>query len=167
MRVFLYTSIVITFWNSLFSPHKEVGYSKDFLYIVNFILIEEGSQYSNDPDDRGGATKFGVDQRSHPNVDIKNLTRDQAIAIYWEEWNKDAAENLPSLLKYVYFDSCINCGSHQANLFLNRSNKDTSKYFKLRTAFYHNLPKIHPNDIKFVKGWDSRTNDLKLFLGVK
>jgi lysozyme family protein len=31
-----------------------------------------------DPDDPGGLTKFGIDQRSHPTVDINALRLEQA-----------------------------------------------------------------------------------------
>jgi lysozyme family protein len=49
--------------------------------------IEGG--YSNDPDDDGGETNFGISKRSYPDLYIKSLTFDQACVIYERDfWNK-------------------------------------------------------------------------------
>lgn len=53
----------------------------------DIINVEGG--LTNDPSDPGGLTKYGIDQRSYPTVDILNLTVDQAIDIYERDyWNK-------------------------------------------------------------------------------
>ncbi|MGO9606886.1 MAG: glycoside hydrolase family 108 protein [Candidatus Binataceae bacterium] len=61
------------------------AYSYAFLDAVVPLLDVEGG-YVDNPEDPGGETKFGISARYHPGVDIKNLTRDEAIAIYWSEW---------------------------------------------------------------------------------
>ena len=43
--------------------------------IIEITLHHEGG-YVNDPKDPGGETNFGVAKRSHPDVDIKNLTKE-------------------------------------------------------------------------------------------
>ena len=43
--------------------------------IIKVVLHHEGG-YVNDPQDPGGETNFGIAKRSHPDVDIKNLTED-------------------------------------------------------------------------------------------
>ena len=45
------------------------------------ILGSEGG-YVNDPRDSGGETKYGIAKKFYPNLDIKNLTVEQAKAIY-------------------------------------------------------------------------------------
>ncbi len=45
-------------------------------------IIELEGGYSNDPDDRGGETNFGISKRSYPHIDIKNLTAQGAMTIY-------------------------------------------------------------------------------------
>ena len=45
--------------------------------IIEVVLHHEGG-YVNDPKDPGGETNFGIAKRSHPDVDIKNLTKDGA-----------------------------------------------------------------------------------------
>jgi lysozyme family protein len=54
------------------------------------VLVHEGG-YSSDASDPGGETNFGIAKRSHPEVDIKNLTVDQAKEIYRKDyWQFDA-----------------------------------------------------------------------------
>lgn len=56
-----------------------------FLKAIEEVLANEGG-YVDDPDDPGGETKFGISRRSYPDLDIPNLTRDEAIAIYYRDW---------------------------------------------------------------------------------
>jgi lysozyme family protein len=59
----------------------------DFIPAVEFILKpgHEGGLVE-DPGDPGGLTNFGISQRSYPHLDIRNLTRDQAIGIYLRDF---------------------------------------------------------------------------------
>ncbi len=55
----------------------------DFDTAVTKTLIHEGgSRVTDDPDDRGGLTRYGISQRSYPDLDIRNLTEDQAKEVY-------------------------------------------------------------------------------------
>jgi lysozyme family protein len=63
-----------------------------------------------DPDDPGGTTKFGIDQRSHPGVSIAALTLDQAKAIYLADWQRLPCEQLPRPLGELLFDIAQNGG---------------------------------------------------------
>lgn len=52
---------------------------------IPLILLHEGEEYTNDPDDAGGPTKWGVTIPDIPGataVTIMNLTREQACEIY-------------------------------------------------------------------------------------
>lgn len=76
-----------------------------------YIFDVEGG-LCNDPGDPGGLTNFGIDQRSHPNVDIRNLTQDGAKAIYLAAyWRPNHCDDIPWPLCLYYFDSCVNEGS--------------------------------------------------------
>ena len=82
--------------------------------IIEVVLHHEGG-YVNDPDDPGGETNFGVAKRSHPDVDIANLTKDGAKEIYKEHyWNKNKVESLSEELRHIYFDMCVNQGRGRA-----------------------------------------------------
>jgi lysozyme family protein len=52
---------------------------------ITFVLENEGG-YSNDANDPGGETNFGISKRAYPEIDIKNLTREGAIAIYQRDY---------------------------------------------------------------------------------
>ena len=52
----------------------------DFNDIIEVVLHHEGG-YVNDPVDPGGETNFGIAKRSHPDVDIANLTKEGAKEI--------------------------------------------------------------------------------------
>lgn len=49
------------------------------------LLGHEGG-YVNDPRDPGGETNFGLTKRTFPELDIKSLTREEAIAVYKAEY---------------------------------------------------------------------------------
>jgi|GEM_PF-1167975 len=46
--------------------------------------------WHDDPDDAGGVTKYGIAQKYHPGIDVKNMTRDQAKELlraeYWKRY---------------------------------------------------------------------------------
>ena len=83
---------------------------QEFFEIVNHTLEEEGG-YVNDPTDKGGETNFGISKRAYPDVDIFNLTEDDAIDIYWEDyWVRGKCDKVPAKLQAIYFDMCVNFG---------------------------------------------------------
>jgi lysozyme family protein len=87
---------------------------KSFGTIINAILKNEGG-YVFDKDDPGGETKFGISKKSHPEIDIKNLTIDGALDIYRRlYWNPSKAEKLMPELRYQYFDMVVNAGQPSA-----------------------------------------------------
>ena len=53
--------------------------------IIEKVLEHEG-KYSNDSDDLGGETNFGITKRFYPDIDIKNLTKEEAIDIYYKDY---------------------------------------------------------------------------------
>jgi len=82
--------------------------------IIEVVLHHEGG-YVNDPDDPGGETNFGIAKRSHPDVDIANLTKDGAKEIYKEHyWDRNKVESLSEDLRHIYFDMCVNQGRGRA-----------------------------------------------------
>ena len=60
----------------------------EFNEIIEKVLEHEGG-YVNDKDDLGGETKYGITKRFYPNLDIKNLSREQAKEIYKKEFTKE------------------------------------------------------------------------------
>jgi len=85
---------------------------------IELIGIEGG--YVNDPTDRGGETKYGISKRSYPNLDIRNLSLQDAKEIYYRDfWQVNGLDNI---LKYEVaaelFDTGVNMGVGIASRFL-------------------------------------------------
>lgn len=80
--------------------------------IVKTLAREGGSRFTDDPNDHGGATKYGISQRSYPNLDIRNLTEQQAREIYkrdfWDRIRGDEVTSQP--VAEIVFDTCVNMG---------------------------------------------------------
>lgn len=93
----------------------------DFETAVNHILRYEGVD-SDDPLDRGGRTRFGIAQASHPDIDVPNITIEEAKDIYRADyWVKARCEDLPALLRFPMFDAAVNSGVKTATAMLQRA----------------------------------------------
>ena len=85
------------------------------------LLGHEGG-YSNLVEDKGGETNWGISKRSYPNVDIKNLTMNQAGAIYKSDfWDRLQCDSLPERVAFQLFDAGVNSGIRQATKWLQRA----------------------------------------------
>ncbi len=74
------------------------------------VIGEEGG-YIDDAQDPGGETKFGISKRSYPDLDIKNLTLDDAKAIYQKNyWQPMRGDDLPPKIAFQVFDFAVNAG---------------------------------------------------------
>lgn len=154
--------------------NKEDLQKSDFYKAVEFVLRHEGF-YSNDSLDPGGETKFGISKRAYPKLDIKNLTRDEAIDIYkLDFWDKLPSE-LPAPIHCVLFDCAVNTGIGRAIRILQTAIKASpdgkwgrfsqfalnkmpvndvlTKFATERIMFYSALSTFD----RFGKGWVNRT----------
>jgi lysozyme family protein len=92
------------------APQPAASYSPQFNAAVTLVLEEEG-YLSEDSRDPGGTTAYGISQAAHPDIDVKNLTRDGAIRLYWERyWLKFHCDRLPYALAAVVFDGVVQHG---------------------------------------------------------
>lgn len=148
--------------------------------IDEIIAAEGNASVTNDPDDSGGLTKFGISAVSHPHLDILSLTREQARAIYEDEYLKkpgiDQIE--PAFLRDNVLDFAVNCGipvairTLQLLLGVERDGQigpDTlaaiaatdakvlnNKLCAARESYYFSLAQAHPKNRKFLRGWRAR-----------
>ncbi len=130
--------------------------NKNFSVALDFVLKWEGG-YSNDPNDPGGETNFGISKRSYPNEDIKNMTKERAIKIYYENyWLKQKCNELPFPINFCVFNCGVNCGRATAkSLYL--ASKGNWKDFLLRQIeYYANLEGAK----YYLRGWINRTISL-------
>lgn len=85
---------------------------------VDLILDAEGGE-TDDPNDLGGHTRYGISQAAHPDVDVGTLTREGAIQIYLTEyWDAMSCEDIPWPLSLFVFDCAVNQGKVTATKFL-------------------------------------------------
>ena len=85
------------------------------------IISAEGG-YVNDSTDPGGETNFGISKRAYPNVDIKNLTLEQAKLIYKNDyWDKVRGDEISYPLNLFMFDCAVNQGVSVAIILLQKS----------------------------------------------
>ena len=86
-------------------------------------IIEETVQteggFVNDPLDAGGATNFGITQKTFSDFigrsatadEIENMALEAAVEIYFENfWKKNKVERLPEPLQHHYFDCLVQHG---------------------------------------------------------
>lgn len=118
--------------------------------ILPFTLHEEGG-YSKDRNDPGNwtggkvgagvfkGTKYGIAANSHPNLDIKNLTLDQACNIYWNEYMPAWCRDLDPALCMVIFDCNVNCGSGKGRKVLAVAQKASGLLAQVKAASAANL----------------------------
>ena len=90
--------------------------------------------YTNDPDDPGGETKYGISKRYHPDVDIKALTQSDAVGIYVKKyWDRYQVSKIPRSYRMIYFDMLVNPGPAAAGKILQRAlNHKYPKWEKLK-----------------------------------
>ena len=55
-------------------------------YIFILVILEHEGGLVNDKDDFGGFTNMGITRRRYPDLDIKNLTANQAKQIYYDDF---------------------------------------------------------------------------------
>lgn len=90
-----------------------------FIEAFNKTLGHEGG-YVNDPTDPGGETKWGISKRAYPNVNIKNLTVEQAQKIYLKDyWRKCKLNGVDDQeVAEQIFDVAVNSGTKRAGLMI-------------------------------------------------
>lgn len=151
----------------------------------DWILKWEGTVFENDPDDPGGATKFGIDQRSHPKENIRALTKERAAEIYWDEyWTRCRAHEMPAKVGEVVANIAVNAGHGRASKWLQAATGQTqdgsigpktmqaallADHTQLAKALLDRT-EVHYRSIakgslaKFLRGWLNRNNDLRTFI---
>ncbi|HNP80149.1 MAG TPA: glycosyl hydrolase 108 family protein [Nitrospira sp.] len=83
----------------------------EFEQAVQVVLSLEGG-LSQHPADRGGVTKYGISQRSHPDLDIAALTEADAKALYRGEYWHPLFDRITDQAKASkIFDLCVNLGT--------------------------------------------------------
>lgn len=79
------------------------------------IVLEKEGLLSDDPRDNGGLTKYGISQKAYPGLDIRGLTRADAIEIYRRDyWRAVRGDDLAWAFALPLFDCAVNQGQGTA-----------------------------------------------------
>lgn len=129
-----------------------------FLLYINRLLESEGG-YSADRTDPGNwtggrvgvghlkGTNWGIAAASYPNLDIKALSRDDAINIYKRDfWDQCHADLLPSAVAFSALDGAVNSGCVRSIQWLQESAgvADDGKWGPFTEAA---IKRADPNDL--------------------
>lgn len=82
-------------------------------------------------------TKFGISANSYPNLDIKNISREQADKIYFEDfWLRAGCNKLLWPYCLFAFDTAINFGATTADIWLDQAAGNPFVFLALRLKGY-------------------------------
>lgn len=145
------------------SPRKEVN---SFESALDFVFRWEGG-LSNDKDDRGGLTKYGISLKAYPDLDIRSLTLEQAKDIYLHDyWLAAGCNNMIWPTSLIIFDLAVNSGVKAAKLAYSKYGEGPVELIKYRRDRYEKIVKKNPSQKKFLKGWLNRMDDLQKVCGL-
>lgn len=149
---------------------------------VQTTLVAEGV-LSDNPNDHGGLTKYGITQATwaaywHKKmghnqgdtlpVSVRDITRDQAINFYFSEfWLAGGMDKMPAEIAPAVFDFAVNSGlrratayyallklqGHEQGVALRRARNN---YVAMRGRFLMNICQRDHSQITFVEGWFNR-----------
>jgi len=121
------------------------------------VLDREGRAYEHTPGDAGGETKYGICKRDHPNLDIKNLTEQQATDIYFRDyWAPLNCDSYDDKLALAVFDTSVNNGKETAALLIAKFNGKPftmQDFLFKRLRVYMNIVQAKPKNMKFLMDW--------------
>lgn len=144
---------------------------ENFEKALEFLFPSEGG-YVNNKKDRGGPTNMGITQTTLNSYrkrkglaykDVKNITRDEAKAIYYDDyWKVSGADKISDPnMAVAMFDTAVLHGPETAKIFYNQSNGDLNKFLEIRQKSYDKIVANDPEQKIFYNGWNNRVNNLR------
>jgi lysozyme family protein len=184
-----------------------VAYSEKFLRAFKFSILGWEAVYASGHDgdprfvvpenvagDPGGVTKFGIDQRDHPSLDVRMLTLEQAQEVFHDgtrdlhghleggEWSRIRGDDLKDDWATALFDCSVNPGMvsvHWAQEIIGEYSDGKVGPLTIAAINRSGDKELHalllrrdlyyttrgPRFNKFKKGWHDRNTALKGLLG--
>ena len=170
---------------------------KSFAAALPLILQYEGG-FTDNPLDHGGRTNKGIIQRVYdmyragkglPIQSVEFIGDSEVSDIYYTMyWLAGSCDKISYPINIVHFDTCVNCGTHQAAHFLQRTvgakddgnvgpktlqsvsdflnaRKDiVHTYLQQRSNFYYAIVDHDPSQRVFIKGWQNRIDKLNKYV---
>lgn len=127
-------------------------------FYKSFIAPHEGGL--NPSDMNGSPTNMGFNQKANPDINVKNLTPDQAAQRFATNYyGPSGAANLPPALAAVHADTYF-INPKVATSILAQSGGDPQKYMQLRQSWMQNMVQNNPAAAPYAKAWAQRNTDL-------
>lgn len=144
-----------------------------FKKALRFVLNREGG-YSNNPNDKGGATNKGITQniynaylkrKGRPTRDVRNITDAEVEDIYYSSyWLGAGCEKMSPVFAVVCFDTAVNMGVGRVKPFLQEAQyMDVDTFILARIRKYNEFAKT-PSQRTFLHGWLNRVFALVDFI---
>lgn len=128
----------------------------DRFFQLTVMDFEGGSKTTNDPDDPGGLTKYGISQKAYPNEDIATLSLERAKALYKRDyWDKVGGDEVAYPWDMIMADAAVNCGVSRAVHFKEEASSPEGFHME-RLYYYKSLVDKKPNMQKYFRGWVNR-----------
>lgn len=126
-----------------------------------FLAGAEGGYNPKDPMS-GAPVNFGIDQRANPDINVKDLTQDQAKQLMLERyWKPSGADQIQDpALQAIHADTAINMGVGASKQLLQASGGDPEKYLQLREKRYREIGG------PVLDGWLRRNDNLRQYTGL-
>ncbi len=126
--------------------------------IINYEIDHiEGASPIATKDNNGYLVKYGINQKENPDVDVKNLTREQAVDIYKKKyWDKASISKLSPEMQAAAFDTVVNHGISGGGNLIAQAGGDVSKLHDLRLSEYKRLNASGKSEYANLAAWENR-----------
>lgn len=140
-------------------PPKDFG---GFNGVVKSLIDNrEGTKLVLKDGKSGKPAKFGINQAANPDIDVANLTRPQAEALYKARyWDAIGADNLAPATAVVAFDTAVLQGVEVAKRLLKTTGGDPQAMINGRRTMLMQLAANDPAHAKELPGWMNRLDKL-------
>ena len=153
------------------SDNKYEDYNETFDEMLNHVYDFEGG-YSNNPNDNGGPTNYGIiqstydawnEKNGYPCKDVSEITKEEAKQIYYDDFfvasgAKEYYDAGNKAYAYVLFDTAINHGVGTAEEFDQQAKGDVDSFMEIRKQEYIAIVDNNPSQAEFEYGWQNRWN---------
>lgn len=131
------------------------GGDGSFESIIPRLLQREGGFVAQDGSS-GAPANFGINQRANPDIDVRNLTQEQAAEIYRDRyWNPVVQAGVPPEAREAVFDFAVNAGPRRAIQMWNDAGGDIGRFNESRLSFYRRLPDYN----RYGPAWERRVQE--------
>lgn len=126
-------------------------------------LIEREGGYKASDGKSGAPVKFGINQKANPDINVANLTKEQAKEIYRTRyWDAIGGDSLAPATAIVALDAAALQGVGVAKQLITDSNGDPDIMIEMRRKQLISLAAADPAQKPYLEGWLNRLDGLSM-----